>query len=765
MKELFGFLFDLHILGEEVQLWIKTPLKTLDFYDYFYPEIYVRGKTKTTQNFIAELIKKGALHKKVEIAFCRDFYQNQELPFFKLTLSSADYLREIKEKLFIFYGQMEIYHADFEATIAYQLQKKIFPLSWVRVVYEEKEKRRILAIESQDKIEDLEYKIPSLKVLRLAKEKAVRLPLSKENALLCSLGVFGNDKDNSNFEIKIPFSLPSAIKKLNEILQDWDPDIVLTTQGDLFLLPELFAFAKSCHLPLFLDRPSQMPILRRNKKGGKSFNSYGNIVFRALAWPLYGRWHIDSANSFLYKEADLWGILELSRLSRLPVQRMARASTGLALTAIESETALKRNYVIPWQKSEAENPKTLLELLLHDKGGLIFMPLGKTLFSPAIQLDFSQMYPTIMVKHNISPETVNCACCKDEGIKVPGTKYHICARRRGVVSEALEKILERRAYLKEKKSQAKEKGDFFQLEIYEKRQSSLKWMLVTSFGYLGYRNAKFGKLESHETVTAYGREKLLQTKELAESMGFEVLHAMTDCLFLFHSKAKDEETLQRLSIPLCQKAEEFTGIKLVVEALFSWLCFPASRLRPSLGVPTHYFGRLFNGEMKYRGVALRRKDIPVFFREFQEEILKLMSTCTTVAEVKQKEKEFWELLKERESLLIKGKVSWQKLLFRRSVGKPLKEYVVASESQQVLEELYREGFKIQPGEKIRYLICGSKEKPVYVSEEKLYSQKKINYSVEKYLEILHRVFCELCEPFFSCQRQKEFTFYDYSTLR
>ncbi|EMO53823.1 hypothetical protein LEP1GSC172_4439 [Leptospira noguchii] len=30
---------------------------------------------------------------------------------------------------------------------------------------------------------------------------------------------------------------------------------------------------------------------------------------------------------------------------------------------------------------------------------------------------------------------------------------------------------------------------------YEARQSALKWMLVTSFGYLGYRNAKFGRLE------------------------------------------------------------------------------------------------------------------------------------------------------------------------------------------------------------------------------------------------------------------------------
>ena len=28
---------------------------------------------------------------------------------------------------------------------------------------------------------------------------------------------------------------------------------------------------------------------------------------------------------------------------------------------------------------------------------------------------------------------------------------------------------------------------------YKQRQTALKWMLVTCFGYLGYKNARFGK--------------------------------------------------------------------------------------------------------------------------------------------------------------------------------------------------------------------------------------------------------------------------------
>jgi len=57
-----------------------------------------------------------------------------------------------------------------------------------------------------------------------------------------------------------------------------------------------------------------------------------------------------------------------------------------------------------------------------------------------------------------------------------------------------------------------------------KKQNLLKWLLVTSFGYMGYNKARFGRIECHESITAYGREILLQTIDLAEEMGFEILH-------------------------------------------------------------------------------------------------------------------------------------------------------------------------------------------------------------------------------------------------
>ena len=45
----------------------------------------------------------------------------------------------------------------------------------------------------------------------------------------------------------------------------------------------------------------------------------------------------------------------------------------------------------------------------------------------------------------------------------------------------------------------------------------MKWLLVCCFGYTGYKNARFGKIEAHEAINAVARETLLVAKEIAES--------------------------------------------------------------------------------------------------------------------------------------------------------------------------------------------------------------------------------------------------------
>jgi DNA polymerase I len=121
------------------------------------------------------------------------------------------------------------------------------------------------------------------------------------------------------------------------------------------------------------------------------------------------------------------------------------------------------------------------------------------------QIDFTSVYPSIIVKYNLSPETIEHP------------------ERTGFLANLLSSLLNLRIETKRLK---KTNRDYAGID------SVLKWMLVTCFGYTGYRNAKFGQIQVHERFTDTSRELLLQIKELAESMGFEVLHGIVDCLWV-----------------------------------------------------------------------------------------------------------------------------------------------------------------------------------------------------------------------------------------
>src|SRR4030067_2431832 len=145
-------------------------------------------------------------------------------------------------------------------------------------------------------------------------------------------------------------------------------------------------------------------------------------------------------------------------------------------------------------------------------------------------------------------------------------------------------------------------------------------MLVTSFGYLGYRNARFGRIEAHEAVTAFGRESLLQAKEVCEEEGFELLHAITDSLWIRKRAFKEEEVLH-----LCRRISEATGLTMNLEGIYQWMVFLPSKGNPESPVANRYFGLFKSGKMKARGLAFRRSDTPPLIQKAQVKMLEILA--------------------------------------------------------------------------------------------------------------------------------------------
>lgn len=750
-SEIEGFVFDVYNFEDDVFVWIIDDERRLHlFRDKYHPVIYAAGPDAVLTKFLDRLRHLDALHGEPRGVVKRHFYRNDEAPVLEIAITRPSVLPRIRRRLYAFYGRLDIYHSDIEIPTAYMFDRDIHPFARVTVRYTRG--RVFNEIESfarpqgpgSDSGPIIEYDLPDLRILRMYLKHSHRLPLARNVLILEPAGA-------APIECAGRDAL-GVLDAVNAALLEHDPDVVLTSFGDQTIFPFLFETAQKHKRRLYLDRDAPTTV-RKIVTKGHSYNTYGSWIYVAPAYPLFGRLHVDSANSFVYKEADLIGVIELARLSCIPVQRMARSSTGAALTAIETRVALNSGYLVPWQKSAAEEPKTAYELLTVDKGGMQFVPDVRNgcVFENTAQLDFAQMYPSIMVIHNISPETVNCLCCRDTpGVpRVPEANYRLCIQRRGVVSEALEQILIRRAYYKKRKSET----TGLQREIYDAMQSAIKWMLVTSFGYLGYRNAKFGRIESHESVTAFGREKLLVAKECAEARGYELVHGITDSIFIHKRGAANGDsgsTLDHTDLAeLCEEIRQRTRVTMAVDGVFTWVVFLPSKADPALGVINRYFGRFTNGELKIRGIAARRKDTPDFLRNVQLALLEIMRAADSVRELKALHADVHAAYQRFDAQIVAREVHYKDLLIRRKVTRGLADYksqsIAAVTALRQIQELT--GGEIQAGDRVRYLAVAHKHRnPAkrYLSEEVADQLSTApEYDVDYYRRLVWEVFREV----------------------
>ena len=416
-----------------------------------------------------------------------------------------------------------------------------------------------------------------------------------------------------------------TVQVFERLLRVHDPDVLVTEWGDDVLLPGLLRQAQRLHIRLPLNRDA-LPVERTRSR---SYMSYGRILFKESTTTLFGRLHIDTQNSFGADQCEMEGLWELVRVTKLPVQYACRTTPGTGISYMQMETAWRDGVLIPAQKAEPENLKHPDELLLADRGGLVFPPrLG--FFENVAELDFVSEFPSIMARFNISPETINCKCCPDAP-RVPELGYRVCQRHQGITSRVVERLIAKRRKYKElglgvrdsglgvrdtgygirdteseTRNSELEKGGLpqdshlafrspspeaqvpyavpcvpnpecqiensrFKIQDSKSRASPpignrqsaignsapnpdapipnpqsltpnpsackqrrdvLKWLLVCCFGYTGYKNARFGKIEAHEAINAMAREKLLVAKEAAEQHGFRVLHALVDSIYV-----------------------------------------------------------------------------------------------------------------------------------------------------------------------------------------------------------------------------------------
>ena len=616
---------------------------------------------------------------------------------------------------------LDLFSADIHLVQQYHYDRGHFPLARCAFAVDD---GRLASWELRDDPWAIDYELPPMRTVHLAlSESDVAGRLDPNHAPRGTL-VLTMDGDARELEGELGEQLETLARRLRE----WDPDILTTDWGDSFLLPRLDEQARK----LGLDIPfSRDPARRMAGRGERSFYTYGRTVYQGGARYFFGRWHLDVKNSFMLRETGADGLFEIARIARIPVQRASRCTIGTSLSSMQMAWAWRQGVLIPMDKAQAEDFRPATDLLAADKGGLCYEP-DVGWHEGVAEFDFTSMYPEMMVKHNISPETVNCACCPDN--VVPEIGHNLCRRRRGLVPSVLAPILEKRARYK---ALAKAGGP--KAAAYKARAAAHKWTLVCCFGYLGFKNARFGKIEAHECVTAWGREVLLRAKETVEARGLHVLHALVDALWV---KVAPDTDLEELRMAV----ERAAGCPLGLEGVYKWLRFCPSKQNARSGVPGRYFGAFAGGELKIRGIAARRHDTPELFKALQHELLSRLAGARDLAACRALAPELLDLVESYRLRLREGRVTAPELAITFNLSKAPEDYEHDTVSTLAAKQLAAAGIALHPGETVRYVITDAREKvKEWRAKPLALMEGGLDYDATKYLELLERAADEVLE--------------------
>lgn len=489
-----------------------------------------------------------------------------------------------------------------------------------------------------------------------------------------------------------------SVNEFIEVFNKYDPDIIFVSgqQRELIELSK-----KGIQLNRYC-KDSDM------KVKGNSFFSYGQAYYRESSIYLKGRLLLNSS-SFMIDDFNLYSVMEGARICRNTIQRCASHSVGAAITNLLIYHAYKLNYLIPYRVGVYEKIKPFRELVRCDRGAYTLEP-KVGVHKDVAELDFVSMFPSIISRYNLSPEKLNCSCCKE---KIVGTDYNFCQKEKGIVPIVCDYLIDRRMYFKTKKD-----------HISQSKVGYLKWLLVVIFGFQSFRNKKIGSIEVHESINAIARYSLHRAIRIAEHRGYEVVHGIVDSLYV---RKKDLSDISNLVDEISKK----TRLPIEFKKVYKFMTFLSSVNNDYMPVPSAYYGVTYDKQVKVRGIELRQRSSPRIVKNMQYEIIEKMSE---VDDIKKIFSYSIKILKNYIKSLDDATVD--DLSIKVRIGK--ETYKANCPQKIIVEQMKKKGIIFSAGQSIKYIIKNFHHKE-YVE----ISEYKGVFDRLKYIELLKKALCHL----------------------
>jgi DNA polymerase elongation subunit (family B) len=392
----------------------------------------------------------------------------------------------------------------------------------------------------------------------------------------------------------------------------------------------------------------------------------------------------DSELAFKLAEELVPQMLELSRITGLIPFDACRLTYGQLTENYLLRESHERDMMALNRPSQDSRQKRQRQGAYS--GGFVYTP-DAGLYENLALFDFKSLYPTVMVAHNISPDTLNPEECEDL-FDLEEFDYSFCQDEIGFFPELVEELVKDRSEIKKQMKEVEEESQEHQ--ILDNRQQAEKILANSFYGYLGYNSARWYSRECAEAITYLGRKHIQDTIEKAEEEGFEVVYGDTDSVFLKKDNIREEmdEFLEEVN----QDLPEF--MQLEFEGFFTRGFFTSTE--SGEGAKKKYALLSEEGSMKITGFEQVRRDWSPIAKKTQKRVLRKV--------LEDEVEEAAEIVKDTIQSLKDGESPVEDLKIYTTLTKPPEEYGSTAPHVEAVKKAKKRGDEISAETTVAYVI-------------------------------------------------------------
>ena len=392
------------------------------------------------------------------------------------------------------------------------------------------------------------------------------------------------------------------------------------------------------------------------------------------------------------------------------------------------------------------------------KGAFVMKPTVTGIARDVHVVDFSAMYPSIILSWNMSPETLREhepepvlpaylshlrpeSKGRPEGMCEAPSGVLFANEPRGILALALEELLRMRKAWSEKAAHLAPGSPAWTDAM--RRSTSYKIAANSFFGVIGAPTSRLYEQSVAASITGVARWLIESTLKESKAWDLKAIYGDTDSGFLHGSSdARVREFVAHCNDVLYPRLTKEQGctrnaVKLAYEKKFERVVFVSGK--HYIGRYAHYKGEPANEESKpeVKGLEYKRGDTVRVSRRFQAEIIDLLMgggvEMPPVGEepgyktvrrehCAEQEGDFVALVEQYRKLVLEGALTLQDIMQSKKLTRPLKEYAQKKKADgtdaaqpphvRVAKMMEQRGEGVGEGSRIEYFVLDGVAKTV-----------------------------------------------------